>query len=272
MGGEAVKRGGPSHPKTLDLAAYLGLDRWGAVGILETLFHWASQYARRGDIGKHSAKAIAIGIGWTGDHERLIEGLLMSGWLDKCECHKLRIHDWPEHADQSVCRSKDVLTLGFIECYSASFKLAANNQKRRSSGVRRKADGTGRKADGAGKTEAAEAVNYWLEKSGVAIREASVREDAEKRAAARLREPPTTLAMLKACVDYAVTDDFYRGKGYHKQPVVFWKNRERVVQLSGESVAAVASPTVPQPKPKALLPDRAATLEEIRAAQKGDAL
>jgi len=112
-----MKRGTPNHPKTLELAAALGLPRWGAVGVLETLWHFAAQYARRGDVGRHTDGAIAEGLGWQGDTGRLMAALVETRWLDRCRCHRLRIHDWPEHADQTVRRTDEVKRLSFLECY-----------------------------------------------------------------------------------------------------------------------------------------------------------
>lgn len=118
-----MKRGGPAHPKTLALAAILGIERWGAVGIVESLAHFAMAYSRRGDIGRHRDAAIAEGIGWRGEPARLIEALVESGFLDTCPCHRLRIHDWPHNADQATAKTKEVLTGGFLECYSNDYPL-----------------------------------------------------------------------------------------------------------------------------------------------------
>ena len=112
-----MKRGTPSHPKTLELAAALDLPQWGAVGILESLWHFAAQYARRGDVGRRTDLAIARAIGWKDDPGRLIAALVETGWLDRCRCHRLRVHDWPEHADQTVARTEEVRGQGFLECY-----------------------------------------------------------------------------------------------------------------------------------------------------------
>lgn len=112
-----MKRGGPSHPKTLGLAKALGGERYAAVGILESLWHFTAQYARRGDIGRYEDSAIAEAIGWTGEPSKLIEALVKRGFLDRCRCHRLRVHDWPDHADQAVEKTKEVVKSGFLECY-----------------------------------------------------------------------------------------------------------------------------------------------------------
>jgi hypothetical protein len=113
-----LKRGTPNHPKTLALAAALGIPQWGAVGILESVWHFGASYARRGDIGRHADVAIASGIGWQEDGARLVGALVETGWLDACSCHRLRIHDWPVHADRAVAKTQEVVRLGWLECYA----------------------------------------------------------------------------------------------------------------------------------------------------------
>jgi len=113
-----LKRGTLTHPKTLHLADELNLELWGAAGVLETLWHFAQTHARRGDIGRHSDAAIARAIGWRGDAALLIKALVSVRWLDECACHRLRIHDWPQHADQAVYRTEEIKRHGFIACYA----------------------------------------------------------------------------------------------------------------------------------------------------------
>jgi len=115
-----MKRGTPGHPKTLALVTFLGIERYAAVGILESLWHFAAQYARRGDIGRHSNAAISQAIGWQGDADALVKALVDSKWLDPCPCHRLRIHDWPEHADQAVQKTQEVKKQGFLPCYACT--------------------------------------------------------------------------------------------------------------------------------------------------------
>lgn len=98
-----MKNGGPNHPKTIQLADLLGLERWGAVGIVETLIHWCRQYAIQGNIGKWSNKAIADGIGWKGDPDKLIQSLVLATFLDEHEDAEIRliVHDIEKHADNT---------------------------------------------------------------------------------------------------------------------------------------------------------------------------
>lgn len=123
-----MKRGTPDHPKLLDFAALLELPRWGAVGILESLFHFAATYAHAGDIGRHSDGAIARGLDWRGDVPALIAALVKARWLDRCKCHRLRVHDWPTHADQTVQRALIARKQDFIPCYDDPSSLLAESE------------------------------------------------------------------------------------------------------------------------------------------------
>lgn len=120
-----MKRGTPNHPKTHDLAERLGLAHWGAVGILESLWHFAYAYAPRGDVGRHADAVIAKAIGWRDDPAALISALVRARFLDRCRCHRLRIHDWHDHLDQTGRRKDDVKRLGLIECYGDASVLLA---------------------------------------------------------------------------------------------------------------------------------------------------
>lgn len=103
-----MKRGTPTHPKTDRLAERLGLRKFEAVGILECLWHFTAQYAKRGDIGKWSDEDIARQIGWDNDATKLIEALVYAGFVDRCQVNRLVVHDWQYHCDQTVSRSKEV--------------------------------------------------------------------------------------------------------------------------------------------------------------------
>lgn len=97
-----MKRQAMHHTKLDDLMRFLKLPRWGAVGILESLWHLAAREAPRGDIGKLSNRSISVAIGWTGDHDRLVDALVDARWIDLDGTYRLLIHDWPDHADESV--------------------------------------------------------------------------------------------------------------------------------------------------------------------------
>jgi hypothetical protein len=97
-----MKTGTIEHPKMLNLADHLGIEIFAAVGLMETLWHWTRRYATPGNIGKHSNRSIARGVGWAGDADVLIDGLVRCGWVDRHEHFRLIIHHWSHHAESSV--------------------------------------------------------------------------------------------------------------------------------------------------------------------------
>jgi len=95
-----MKRNTPMHPKTNMLAAFLGVRRCQAVGVLEMLWHFTAQYCPAGDVGRRTNAQIAAFIDWpVDDADRLIDALIDTGWLDKDPEHRLLVHDWHEHSD-----------------------------------------------------------------------------------------------------------------------------------------------------------------------------
>jgi hypothetical protein len=109
-----MKRGSTEHPKMKELAAALRLPLYAAVGIIETLYHWASKYALRGDVGKWTNEAIATGIGWSGDADELIAALVKTRWLDEVSPEfRLVIHDITDHADDVWRRCLENADLSF---------------------------------------------------------------------------------------------------------------------------------------------------------------
>jgi hypothetical protein len=100
-----MKRGTTEHPKTVRLSRILDIERWGAIGLLEGLWHFAARYAIQGDIGRWSNQEIADGIGWHGRHgtpDALVAALVEARFLDESPEHRLLIHDWADHCDESV--------------------------------------------------------------------------------------------------------------------------------------------------------------------------
>jgi hypothetical protein len=110
-----MKRGTPEHPKTKMLAKRLGLKKYQAVGLLESLWHFTANFAKRGDIGRWSNDAIASDIDWDGEADYLIQVLIDCGFIETCKTYRLLIHDWPTHAGQTVERSPEVKKLGFAK-------------------------------------------------------------------------------------------------------------------------------------------------------------
>ena len=109
-----MKRGGPDHPKTRELAIVLNLKRWEVTGLLEALWHFTAAYAKRGDIGRWTDQQIAAALEWDRTSpEELIDALVRCKFLDQCKTHRLVVHDWQTHADQTVRRSQEVKEQGF---------------------------------------------------------------------------------------------------------------------------------------------------------------
>lgn len=102
-------------PKLAHLKALLGVPRFQAVGLLECLWHFTATQAPRGDVGKWSDGQIAAALEWPGDPAALVVALVESRWLDRCARHRLVVHDWQDHADQTVKRSPQVRELGFAQ-------------------------------------------------------------------------------------------------------------------------------------------------------------
>jgi len=97
-----MKRTALDNPKIDALCHALNVQRWGAIGILESLWHFTAKHAVQGDIGRWSDRDLARFVGWTRGDSRLIAGLLATKWLDSDPIHRLLVHDWAEHCDQSV--------------------------------------------------------------------------------------------------------------------------------------------------------------------------
>ena len=91
------------HPKVLRLKRRLSVPPWGAVSLLESLWHLTAQHAKDGALGKtFTNEDIANAIGWEGDPDQLIDALVSSGWLDVCEVNRLVVHDWHDHCPEFV--------------------------------------------------------------------------------------------------------------------------------------------------------------------------
>lgn len=77
-------------------------NKFEVVGILETLWQMVGRYAPQGNIGKYTDEEIEAWIEWDGEEGALVSALVVCGWLDACELHRLLVHDWPEHADSAT--------------------------------------------------------------------------------------------------------------------------------------------------------------------------
>lgn len=98
-----MKRSGFSHPKLVRLCRLLGIDHAYAVGIAESLWHITALHTPAGNIGKWGDQEIADQIGFTkASGEELVTALIEAGFLDRDDTHRLVIHDWADHADDST--------------------------------------------------------------------------------------------------------------------------------------------------------------------------
>jgi hypothetical protein len=99
-----MKRGTPEHPKVYDLMEILSRRRPEVLGYLELLWQFTSKYTPRGDVGRFSDARIEAACDWRGRKGALIDGLVRSRWIDRDSTHRLVIHDWEAHADETVKR------------------------------------------------------------------------------------------------------------------------------------------------------------------------
>lgn len=123
-----MKRGTPKHPKTVDLASRLKIPTYQAVGILECLWHFTAEFAPQGNIGKFTDAAIAGHIHWERPCRDLIDALISSKWVERHSTHRLIVHDWHEHADQTVKRYLEKHGLNFMQSQGVSRKSRASTK------------------------------------------------------------------------------------------------------------------------------------------------
>jgi hypothetical protein len=98
-----MKQGALNHSKTFKLARLLGIEVWGARGILESLWNLTAEEAPNGGVGKLDDFAIAERIGWRKKKpEVLIAALLEAVFLERHERFRLVVHDWADHAQDAV--------------------------------------------------------------------------------------------------------------------------------------------------------------------------
>ncbi|WP_158750256.1 hypothetical protein [Acidobacterium sp. S8] len=98
-----MKREAPTNTKLKRLCWMLDLPLYVVVGILELLWHMTARERPRGDIGNnHSDEDIALGIDYRNDPTKLIEALVECRLLDRHPKYRLVVHDWNEHAEDSI--------------------------------------------------------------------------------------------------------------------------------------------------------------------------
>lgn len=82
--------------KTDRLATELKLQPYAAVGILASLWSWATEYAIDGDLTEYRDAAIARAVYWNRNAGILVSSLIKCGFIDE-EAGRRKIHDWDEH-------------------------------------------------------------------------------------------------------------------------------------------------------------------------------
>lgn len=102
-----------------------------AVGILESLWHFTLSSHKRGDIGRSDNEVIAEAIGWHGDADQIIDALVDCRWLDRCDQHRLVVHDWADHAPAHIKKNAERLG-GLVTC-SATNEPVSDHQTEKSS-------------------------------------------------------------------------------------------------------------------------------------------
>lgn len=97
-----MKRTAIDHPKMKRLGRILKLEPWGPIGIMESLWHFCAKSCPRGDIGKWGDDDIAEAVGWSHDSAELVKALLACRFLDESKDHRLLVHDWHDHCEDSI--------------------------------------------------------------------------------------------------------------------------------------------------------------------------
>lgn len=87
-----------THPKTLDLMAFMEWDLDKTIGKLHRFWWWCLKYAEDGDLRKHNDDRLAqaVGVSPGESSKRFIEAMVRACWLDR-EPY-FRVHDWWEYA------------------------------------------------------------------------------------------------------------------------------------------------------------------------------
>lgn len=96
-----MKIGTTTHPKFRSLMRSLALPQYAVVGLLESVWTLAAQFADDGDLSRFSAQEIADYAGYDGNADDLLAAMISSRWLDG-EIGALCVHDWLDHCPHYV--------------------------------------------------------------------------------------------------------------------------------------------------------------------------
>jgi hypothetical protein len=97
-----------------DLMAIAKVRRSTAVGWLELLWHATAEFAPQGNIGRCSDAWIEAQLDWGGRPGLLVEMLTTTRWIDVHSKWRLLVHDWHDHADDSVRKRLNRAGLYFL--------------------------------------------------------------------------------------------------------------------------------------------------------------
>lgn len=97
-----AKRSVLDHPKFTELQEALEQPKGAVLGWLECLWHFTAKFTPQGNVGKYSDKQIERWLEWDGETGELIRCLVKCGWVDESDQHRLIVHDWHDHCDDSV--------------------------------------------------------------------------------------------------------------------------------------------------------------------------
>lgn len=121
------------HPKVYDLCDRLKVRRPAAIGYLEMLWHFTARFAPQGDIGRYSDTRIEAALDWSGRPGKLVEALANARWLDRHPKWRLLIHDWHDHADDSVRKRLARASLPFLSLRDEVTGQAPDSDRKTSS-------------------------------------------------------------------------------------------------------------------------------------------
>lgn len=125
-----MKRALLQHPKILALATALDQQPYVAVGILEFIWNFTGEFTPRGDIGRYPNHAIARCIHWKRSPTKLLYALVVSGWVDASEEHRLVTHQWSEHAPRWVHDRLKITGLTFVDGVEPRGRIPVGKQIR----------------------------------------------------------------------------------------------------------------------------------------------
>lgn len=123
-----AKRGTLGHPKCKRLGRALGLEAWAALGLLEAFWHWVGRYRPTGQLSAEDMLDAADEVGFR-DAEQLAVLLVSTGWLDQIDDNTYYVHDWHDHADDTVKKTLAKRKEQFANGQSARKTTTTNDTK-----------------------------------------------------------------------------------------------------------------------------------------------